>query len=295
MDNAIAKKIQFRHSLLLLVTALIWGAAFVAQSVGMDYVGPYTFNAVRFLLGAVTLTPLVLVRRKTAGFRHTKEDRKLLLKSGILCGVALGISTNLQQLGILYTSVGKAGFLTALYIVLVPVMGIFVGRKAGVKVWAAVVLAMSGLYFLCMKGGDFSIGRGELLCILCAFGFTVQIYLIDRYSGKVDGVELSVLQFLVSASISGILMAAAGEQVTFQMLLDARVPILYAGILSCGVAYTLQIIGQRGLNPAIASLIMSLESPISVLAGFLVLRQVLSGRELAGCAMMAFAIILAQI
>ena len=298
---------QLRHSLYLLLTAVIWGIAFVAQSVGMEHVGPFTFNAVRFFLGAVTLLPFILVRSKGRSGREAAggaeqslrkgngaSGGRMLLKGGILCGAALAVASSLQQIGIQYTTVGKAGFLTAMYIVAVPILGIFAGRKAGGKVWLAVLTAVAGMYFLCLAGGELQIQKGDLYCIGCAFFFSLQIMLVDRFAPHVDGVQLSALQFLVSGTVSAAFMFLT-EQPQLSQIFGAAVPILYAGVLSCGAAYTLQVIGQKGMNPTVASLIMSLESAISVIAGFLILHQTMTARELTGCALMACAIVLAQI
>jgi drug/metabolite transporter (DMT)-like permease len=298
---------QLRHSLYLLLTAVIWGIAFVAQSVGMEHVGPFTFNAVRFFLGAATLLPFILVRSKGRSGREAAggaeqslrkgngaSGRRMLLKGGLLCGTALAVASSLQQIGIQYTTVGKAGFLTAMYIVAVPILGIFAGRKAGGKVWLAVLTAVAGMYFLCLAGGELQIQKGDLYCIGCAFFFSLQIMLVDRFAPHVDGVQLSALQFLVSGTVSAAFMFLT-EQPQLSQIFGAAVPILYAGVLSCGAAYTLQVIGQKGMNPTVASLIMSLESAISVIAGFLILHQTMTARELTGCALMACAIVLAQI
>ena len=298
---------QLRHSLYLLLTAVIWGIAFVAQSVGMEHVGPFTFNAVRFFLGAVTLLPFILVRSKGRSGREAAggagqsvregngaSGGRMLLKGGLLCGAALAVASSLQQIGIQYTTVGKAGFLTAMYIVTVPILGIFAGRKAGGKVWLAVLTAVAGMYFLCLAGGELQIQKGDLYCIGCAFFFSLQIMLVDRFAPHVDGVQLSALQFLVSGTVSAAFMFLT-EQPQLSQIFGAAVPILYAGVLSCGAAYTLQVIGQKGMNPTVASLIMSLESAISVIAGFLILHQTMTARELTGCALMACAIVLAQI
>ena len=298
---------QLRHSLYLLLTAVIWGIAFVAQSVGMEHVGPFTFNAVRFFLGAVTLLPFILVRSKGRSGREAAggveqslrkgngaSGGRMLLKGGLLCGAALAVASSLQQIGIQYTTVGKAGFLTAMYIVAVPILGIFAGRKAGGKVWLAVLTAVAGMYFLCLAGGELQIQKGDLYCIGCAFFFSLQIMLVDRFAPHVDGVQLSALQFLVSGTVSAAFMFLT-EQPQLSQIFGAAVPILYAGVLSCGAAYTLQVIGQKGMNPTVASLIMSLESAISVIAGFLILHQTMTARELTGCALMACAIVLAQI
>lgn len=289
-------KLQVRNSILLFITAVIWGCAFVAQSVGMDYIEPFTFSAVRSFIGSVFLVPCIwlLGKRKNAEVLKEKEDKRELLKGGIICGVIICIAANLQQIGLLYTSVGKSGFLTALYIVIVPVIGVFLGRKPGKKLCAAVVCAVIGLYLLCMKVGTFSLELGDILLLLCALVFSFHIMAIDHFTQKVDGVKLSCIQFFVCGMISGILMLIF-EHPSFSAICTAWAPVLYTGILSCGVAYTLQIIGQKGMNPVVASLIMSLESVVSAIAGWLILGQILSSREIAGCVVMFVAIILAQL
>ena len=215
------------------------------------------------------------------------------ITGGILCGIFLCLASNFQQFGIKYTTVGKAGFITACYIVIVPVLGLFLKQKCGPFIWAAVVMAVIGLYLLCIKDG-FSIGTGDILVMICALLFSIHILVIDHFSPMVDGVKMSCIQFLVCGILSGI-PALLLEKPAVSAILAAWQPILYAGILSCGVAYTLQIIGQKNMNPTVASLILSLESCISVLAGWLILKQQLSLREFAGCAVMFAAIILAQL
>lgn len=292
--------------MLLLLTAAIWGVAFVAQSVGMDYVGPFTFNTVRSLLGGSVLIPcIVLLKRINVGSKdtagaaeHASGDpagqRKVLLTGGVACGVLLCIASNLQQFGIMYTSVGKSGFITAMYIVLVPVLGIFLKKKAGIKIWCSVAIAVGGLYLLCMTDSGFSIQKGDLLLLLGAVIFSFHILTIDYFSPKVDGVKMSCIQFFTCGILSMVCMFLF-EQPQIGAILQAWMPIVYAGVLSCGVAYTLQIVGQKGMNPTVASLILSMESVISVIAGWLILHQKLSGRELLGCVLMFAAIILVQL
>ena len=297
MNNS-KKTDTVRSSLLLLLTASIWGVAFVAQSVGMDYVGGFTFNAVRFLLGALVLTPVLLVLKRLSPVLPIPESartahRQNLMRGGLLCGIFLCLASNFQQFGIKYTTVGKAGFITACYIVLVPVFGLFLHKKCSPFIWAAVFLALAGLYLLCMTDG-FSIQKGDILVMICAVLFAFQILSVDHYSPLVSGLELSIAQFIICAIGSGI-PALIFEKPHLSSILAAWQPILYAGIFSCGIAYTLQIVGQRGLNPTVASLIMSLESCISAIAGFLILGQMLSLRELLGCVIMFAAIILAQL
>ena len=299
-------KYTLRQSVLLLLTAAIWGVAFVAQSVGMDYVGPFTFNTVRSLIGGIVLIPcIVLLKRINAGSKdtagaaeHASGDpagqRKVLLTGGVACGVLLCIASNLQQFGIMYTSVGKSGFITAMYIVLVPVVGIFLKKKAGVKIWCSVVIAVCGLYLLCMTDNGFSIQKGDLLLLLGAVAFSFHILTIDYFSPEVDGVKMSCIQFFTCGILSMVCMFLF-EQPQIGAILQAWMPIVYAGVMSCGVAYTLQIVGQKGMNPTVASLILSTESVISVIAGWLILHQKLSGRELLGCVLMFAAIILVQL
>ena len=288
------KRKQWKNPILLLMAAIIWGVAFVAQSVGMDYVGPFTFNGVRSLLGAAVLVPVIMVfgKRKST-LQEKASDNKVLWTGGILCGLCLCAATTFQQIGIQYTTAGKAGFLTAMYIVLVPVFGMFFGRKCTPFVWVSIVLATAGLYLLSIKDG-FAIGIGDIYVMICAVIFTLHILIIDRFAPRCDGVKLSCIQFLVC----GVICTAAAfitETPVWSDIWAARLPIGYAGIMSCGVAYTLQIVGQKNMNPTVASLILCLESVVAVLAGWLILQQALSGRELVGCVIMFAAIILAQL
>ncbi|MDY2612958.1 DMT family transporter [Bariatricus sp. SGI.161] len=285
-----------KNAFMLILTAFIWGTAFVAQSVGMDYLGPFTFNGVRSLIGGVALIPCIWLLQKLNDKSEpvTEErNRKDLLIGGISCGVLLFAASSLQQVGIQYTTAGKAGFITAFYIVFVPVLGIFLGKKTGWKVWTAVILALAGLYFLCITE-KFTIGKGDIFLFACALVFSLHILVIDYFSPKVEGVKMSCIQFLVCGIISLPFMFLL-ETPRMGAIVDAAWPLLYAGVLSCGVAYTLQIIGQKNVNPAIASLILSLESCFSVLAGWVILGEKLSVRESIGCILMFAAIILAQL
>ena len=300
------KKTEWKSPALLFLTAVVWGVAFVAQSVGMDYVGPFTFNCIRCLIGAVVLVPCIwfLDRwkqrldgascgREAAGAPGGASDGShALLAGGVCCGLALFVASNLQQIGIQYTTVGKAGFITALYIVMVPVFGIFLKKRAGIRVWVSVALAVAGLYLLCITD-RLALGKGDILVLLCAVVFAVHILVVDHFSAKTDGVRMSCIQFLVCGLLSGVCMLIT-EHPEMRLILQAWQPILYAGVFSCGVGYTLQIIGQKGTDPTVASLILSLESVVSVLAGWLLLGQRLSVRELGGCALMFAAILLAQ-
>ena len=292
---------QMKNSLLLLLTAFIWGVAFVAQSVGGEAVGCFTFNGVRSLIGAVVLLPVIyfldVQKKKELGeekFLEQKDDKKTLLLGGICCGVMLCIASNFQQFGISFTTVGKAGFITAMYILIVPILGLFMKKKVGIKVWLGVVLATIGLYMLCMTSESFSLSKGDFLVLICAGFFSLHILIIDYFSPKVDGVRMSCIQFFVCGVISTAI-AFIFENPSFSAILSGWLPILYAGVLSCGVAYTLQIVGQKNMDPTVASLILSLESVFSVLAGWVILHQTLSVRELFGCVLMFLAIILAQL
>ena len=292
-----------KNTFLLFLTAFIWGVAFVAQSVGMDYVGPWTFNASRFIIGAVFLIPCIAfldgLKKKEAAASGTSseesapQDKKTLLIGGLCCGIAIAVASTLQQYGISMTTVGKAGFITALYIVIVPILGIFLKKKPRLIIWVSVVLALAGLYFLCMTD-SLSFSKGDTMVLLCALVFSIHILIIDYFSPKVDGVRMSCIQFFVASIICGI-PALILEHPQFSSLTAAWAPILYAGILSCGVAYTLQIVAQKNYDPTIASLILSLESVFSVLAGWVILHQALSPREILGCVLVFIAIILVQL
>lgn len=290
-----------KNNMMLLLTALIWGCAFVAQSVGMDYVGPFTFNCVRCILGSIVLIPVIFLmdgRKRKGGLteEQMKKDRgdtRTLVTGGVCCGVILAAASSLQQFGILFTTVGKAGFITAMYIVIVPVLGIFFGKKVKPLILLCVVIAVAGLYFLCMTE-KLSLGMGDLLVLLCAAVFSVHILVIDHFSPLVDGVRMSAIQFLTAGIVCAVPMLL-WERPVMGEVVTAWMPLLYAGVLSCGVAYTLQILGQKNAEPTVASLILSLESVFSVLAGWILLGQSLSGKELFGCGLMFVAIILAQL
>ncbi len=297
---------RLKNATMLMLAAFIWGTAFVAQSVGMDHLGPFTFNGVRNFIGAAALLPCIwfLDRlnakeqpadrlKQPEPRRNDPKEKKDLITGGIACGVVLFTASSLQQVGLQYTTVGKAGFITACYIIIVPVCGIFLHKKIAGKVWIAVALSLAGLYLLCITE-KFAVGRGDLLVFLCALVFSVHIMVIDYFSPKVDGVKMSCIQFFVCGVLSLIPMFVL-ENPQMAAIIKSWVPILYAGVLSSGVAYTLQIVGQKNVNPAIASLILSLESCFSVLAGWAILKQQLSEREAIGCVLMFAAIILAQL
>ena len=291
------KSLPPKNLFILFLTAFIWGTAFVAQSVGMDHIGPFAFNAVRSYVGGIALIPVILFfnSRKTAQQRQTEQaNRKTLILGGVCCGTALAVASLFQQVGIQYTTVGKAGFITALYIVIVPILGVFFHKKVGMKLWVSVVIAIVGLYLLCMTG-SFQLQLGDLLILICAFCFSGHILVIDYFSPKVDGVQMSCIQFFTAAVLSTVVMFFVEGVPSVQDVLLSWIPVLYCGVMSSGVAYTLQIIGQKGVNPTIASLVLSLESVIAVLAGWIILGQSMSSREIMGCVLMFAAIILAQL
>ena len=299
------QQIPLKNSLILLLTATIWGTTFVAQSEGGDAVGAFTFNAVRNLIGSLVLIPVIFLLKllnppatdttsdSTPAQGNVFSRNRALILGGISCGICLCLASNFQQVGILYTSVGKAGFITACYIVIVPILGLFMKKKCNPFIWVAVGLALVGLYLLCITNG-FSIGKGDILVLICAFLFSLHILVIDYFSPKVDGVKMSCIQFLVCGLLTAI-PALIFEHPQLSDFHGAWGAILYAGIMSCGVAYTLQIVGQKNMNPAVASLILSLESCISVLAGWIILRQNLTRKEILGCVIMFGAIVLAQL
>lgn len=300
-DKTMNHKLQLRNSFLLLMTAAIWGVAFVAQSVGMDYVGPFTFNMIRSVIGGIVLIPCIFLldkippkEKKELSAKEQKKERKTLLTGGICCGILLAFATNFQQIGIQHTTVGRAGFITACYIIIVPLIGItFFKKKCRSTIWLAVILALVGLYLLCITE-EFSIGYGDFLVLVCSFLFSLHILVIDHFSPMVDGVKMSCIQFFVCGIVSGI-PALFTETIVWTNVLQAWMPVLYAGVMSCGVAYTLQIVGQKNMNPTVASLILSLESCIAVLAGWIILGESLTSREVKGCILMFAAIVLAQI
>lgn len=300
-----------KNALCFFLASLIWGTAFVAQSIGGEEIDAFAFCGLRFLMAAGVLVPVIIAKRAAkkkhaAAYGAGGPERVKgtvfspsfgrALAGGLLSGLALFVAATLQQKGIEHTDVGKAGFLTALYIIIVPCISFIFTKRSKLRVWIAAVIALFGLYFLCVGPGEsLTLGKWELSLVACAFAFSIQIMLIDRFSPDTDPIILSFVEFLTAglagtaaAFINGTLSLAGTSG-------EAVFALLYAGIISSGVAYTLQVIGQRGADPAIASLIMSLEAPISAVAGFFILSQTLSAREIAGCALMFAAIILAQL
>ena len=285
---------SLRGSLLLLLGSVIWGAAFVAQRVGMDHMGPFSFNGIRMLLAAAVMTPVTLLteRKKTP---ETVTDPKDQRRAGLLCGVMLFAASSLQQMGLVTTTAGKAGFITALYVVLVPVAAWLLFRKnPGRIIWLGVAMAVVALYFLCIPAEGFTLQGGDLLEFGCAICYTVQILCVDHYAPKVSGVRLARDEFLITGVLS-LLIALFTETITWEGIREALIPLLYSGIMSSAVGFTLQIIGQRDTDPTVASLLMCLESVFAVLTGAIVLGEKMTVRETVGCVMMFSAVILAQL
>lgn len=287
------------HTLMLLVASFFWGTTFVAQSLGSEYVGAGTYLALRTYIGIIFLLPFVLYRDNNEYKRYdgdVKKKRKkeivTFIKGGVLAGLFIFLASFAQQYGIAYTSVAKAGFLTALYVVFVPVISFFFGRKFDNKLWICIILSVIGLYLLCMKG-SFYLELGDSMMVLSALGFSIQILAVSRYSKKIDPVKLTLSQFVVEAILATIVMLVV-EKPDMASIHSALPAILYAGIFSSGIAYTLQALGQKNLNPAIASIAMCLESVFGTLSGWVVLGQTLSLREAAGCILMFGAIVLSQ-
>lgn len=289
---------KLRQTLCPILAALIWGTAFVAQSVGADYIGAFTFTAIRSFIGSIALLVALLVIKR---FRKSeprsaadkKQYRKNLLLGGVVCGLLLTIATNLQQFGIAETSAGKAGFITALYIVLVPLLGIIFRKKAPLSVWFSVIVAVAGLYLLCINE-SFSIATSDLYLLLCAVVFAAHILAIDHFTRFVNGVELSCAQFIVVTIVSSVCMLLF-EKPELSQISQCMGSLIYVGVFSSGVAYTLQIIAQKDANPTVVSLLLSLESVFATIAGAIILSDKMSPREYIGCALMFLAVIFAQL
>lgn len=289
---------SLRGSLLLLLGSMIWGAAFVAQRVGMDHVGPFTFNGIRMLLAWLVMIPVTVLmehkNKNTPGY--TAPDPKDQRLSGVICGALLFIASSLQQMGLVSTTAGKAGFITALYVVLVPVAAWLLFRKnPGKVIWLGVLIAVGALWLLCMPAdGGFVLQSGDLLVLGCAVCFTFQILCVDHYAARVSGVKLARDEFLVTGGLS-MLIAVATEPISWEGVREALIPILYAGIMSGAVGYTLQVLGQRDTDPTVASLLMCMEAVFAVLTGVLLIGEKMTVRETVGCVLMFCAVILAQL
>lgn len=290
----------------LFLTALIWGTSFVTQSMGNDYMQPFTFSAARNLLGFIVLLPVVVykVKKSRTSACNNSSNSKIPLKitviGGIFCGLALTAASLFQQYGVKYTTVGKAGFITALYIIITPIIGIFIGKKCPWTVWIGALAACIGMYFLCMTE-SFALSLGDALTLVCAIIFSIHILIVDHYAPQTDGVVLSCIQFFVCFVIS-LVLALIFDNPSFQQLIDGIIPILYAGIMSSGIGYTFQILGQRNFNPTAAALILSLESVISAISGYIAYElgllstnQSLTALQITGCAIVFAAVIFVQL
>jgi len=292
---------SLRGESMLLLTAFIWGIAFVAQRVGGDMIGSFTFNAIRMLIGGFTLLPCIYLLRNKSNIKEEKvvtkkqwlNNNKKLFIGGILCGIILFVASNLQQIGLSYTTASKAGFITALYIIIVPIIGIFFKKYPSITLWISILIALCGMYLLCITDG-FNISTGDILVVLSAMSFSFHILAIDHYSSHVNCVKLACIQFFVCGFFSFISMFLF-ESPVLSSILHAWIPLLYTGVLSCGVAYTFQILGQKNVIPSIASLIMSLEAVFCAIGGWILLGESLSIKEMVGCILVFVAIILAQI
>lgn len=287
---------RIRQNVFPVLAALIWGTAFVAQSVGAEYLDPFTFNAARSIIAALALTVVVWAfRRRAPETRETQTpgSRRMLVMGGVCCGTALAVATNFQQVGIGGTSAGKASFITALYIVLVPICGLFFRKRVRPLVWLSVAVAVAGLYCICVKE-DFTVTAGDFYVLICAFCFTVHILVIDYFTQRTDGIALSCIQFYVAAAWSAAGMLAF-ESPSWEALTACLPQVLYVGVFSSAVGYTLQILAQKGSNPTVVSLLLSLESVFGALAGAVLLGERMSGKEYFGCLLMLVAVVLAQL
>ncbi|MCF8309057.1 MAG: DMT family transporter [Bacteroidales bacterium] len=281
----------FKADSLLLLTAAIWGFAFVAQRAGLEYVGPFTYNAVRFALGGLSLMPLLTLktnRRQVPGWKGWN-----ILYFGALAGVALFLGSSFQQVGLQYTTAGKAGFITGLYVIIVPILGLIWGAKAGKGVWLGAVLAVTGLYFLSVEG-DFSVNYGDLLELVCALFFAIHVLIIGWVTPKFNAVRLSIIQFFTTSLLS-LIVALFYEEIFLADIIDAAIPIVYGGVFSAGVAYTLQVVAQKDAPSAHAAIILSLESVFAVLGGWMLLSEDVTIRILVGCGLMLGGMLAAQV
>ncbi len=286
---------KLKNSLVLFLASFIWGTAFVAQRMGMDHMEPISFNGIRSFIGFLSLFCVILLRKMILRKKGRQDPfilNKKLLLGGLVCGFFLFAASVCQQIGIKYTGAGKSAFITAFYIILVPVLAVFLRKPAGKRVWISVFIALAGLYLLSVKD-DFSIASGDIFLFACAFLYACQILSIDHFAPELDSLSLSCIQFLTAGILSVPFMLA--EKPAISQVFSSLWPLLYAGVMSSGVAYTCQIIGQKDMDPSVASLIMSFESVFSLLAGWIILHEHLSFRELIGCALMLTAILLSQL
>lgn len=293
------KKRGFPNVLFLFMGAIIWGFGFIAQRLGNQHIGPFTFNGIRFLMGAITVSPLLFIARqkeKRAGVKEktlNPQPRRTWLIASLVCGLALFAASSFQQIGLIDTEAGKAGFITALYIILVPLVGLFLGKKVSWQVWIALALAVGGLYLLMVKG-DFKVASSDIIILIGAFLWALHILSVDHFTQKLDGIRLAFGQFLVCGALA-VSVALVREPITVEGLKEALYPLLFSGIVVAGIAFTFQVLGQRGTNPTIAALVMSLEAVFAVLGGILFLSELMSVQEWLGCGLMLIALVLAQV
>ncbi len=283
--------------MLLLLAAVIWGAAFTAQSVGMEHLGPFSFNAIRFSIGGVVMLPVVAFRQRSLKKKAAGPEAgftKRLVFTGVLCGLLLTLANSIQQIGLLYTSPGKAGFITALYVIIVPVIGLFFGNRPTLRLWISVVIAVAGMYLLCVTD-TFSVEKGDILIMICALIFAVHIMAIDRLAHDLDGITMSCIQFLTAGVICSAIVPFTGEVITLGAVKSAAIPLLYAGVFSCSFAYTFQTVGQQNTTPTAASLLLSTESVFAAIAAWLLIGDTMTVREIFGGLLSFLAVILSQL
>lgn len=285
-------KTEFKGSLFLLGASLIWGLSFVAQKLGMDYLTPFAFNGIRSLMGALFLLPFILHKKKKETLEYGSNKKNVII-AGICCGLCLFFATNLQQIGIIYTTAGKSGFITAMYIVLVPIIGIFLGKRIRLIMVISLVLAVVGLFLLCIKE-ETAINKGDMLVLLCAVMFAIHILIIDSVGNRFDPILLSSIQFMISGSLS-VIVAFLTEDFSFDSIVLAFPALVFTGVFSSGIAYTLQILGQKTVPATMASLLMSLESVFAVFGAMIIMHERMSLREAFGCVVMFVAVIISQL
>jgi drug/metabolite transporter (DMT)-like permease len=288
---------RWQANMLLLLAAVIWGAAFTAQSVGMEHLGPFSFNAIRFSIGGVVMLPVVAFRQRSLKKKAAGPEAgftKRLVFTGVLCGLLLTLANSIQQIGLLYTSPGKAGFITALYVIIVPVIGLFFGNRPTLRLWISVVIAVAGMYLLCVTD-TFSVEKGDILIMICALIFAVHIMAIDRLAHDLDGITMSCIQFLTAGVICSAIVPLTGEVITLGAVKSAAIPLLYAGVFSCSFAYTFQTVGQQNTTPTAASLLLSTESVFAAIAAWLLIGDTMTVREIFGGLLSFLAVILSQL
>ena len=291
-SQQVKQKTQFKGVLMLLLTAIVWGSSFVAQSIGMEKIQAFTFTAIRTLLGALVLLPIILIRGR---IQKAEIFNKKTLKYGLILGIIFSFAQNFQQFAFYYSTAGKIAFITAFYMFFVPVFGLFLKKRISIITWLCVLAGLVGLYFLCINPSDLSaINMGDILALICAIFYAIHILVIERFAPSVDGIQLSCVQFAIGGMISFVLMFIF-ETPQMPNIIAAAPSLAYSGIMSCGLAYTFQIIGQKYTEATVASLLMCMESVFAVLTAAIVLHETLSGREIIGCTIMFIAIIVSQI